>query len=98
MKTFSERIKASWRWDGIWAIAAEADTQIAALTAERDALRADMDWLEKRKYRESRDGGYSAFFSINVPAMAMGPWQRDHGGEFDCKTLREAIDNERSKA
>jgi len=72
--------------------------KIAALRAECEALRAGMDWLEKRKYREYRDGGGSAFFSINVPAMAVGPWQRDPGGEFDCKTLREAIDNERSKA
>ncbi|UXC20061.1 hypothetical protein [Comamonas squillarum] len=58
-----------------------------------DALdAARLDFLETQKRREARDGGYSAFYSLHLPAMAAGPWQATHGGEYDHKSLREAID------
>ena len=58
-----------------------------------DALdSARLDFLEALKYRDVRDGGYSAAYSVHLPAMAAGPWQASHGGEYDHKSLREAID------
>lgn len=51
-----------------------------------------LDWLQQRAYIETRDGGWSSFYYIAIPKMAIGPWQRRHGGgEFDHKTLREAV-------
>lgn len=86
----------------VWVAPAEADraqqvvelqAQVAELQARLGMAQADteiLDWLEKRKYRETRDGGYSAFFSVHLVAMQMGPWARDNSGEFDHKTLRAA--------
>jgi FtsZ-binding cell division protein ZapB len=89
--------QAAWR-----SFTEMANNTVSKAEAERDALAAKLatleadaerlDWLEKRKHKEDRDGGYSSFYSVHLPAMVMGPWQRAHGGEFDHKTLRSAID------
>lgn len=50
-----------------------------------------LDFLEKRACVEARDGGWSSFYFVSIPKMAMGPWQKTHGGEYDHKTLREAV-------
>lgn len=55
-------------------------------------------WLEKRAHVEDRDGGRSSHYSLCVSKMAMGPWAAKHDGEFNYKTLREAVEAEIRKA
>ncbi|MEJ5148998.1 DUF4406 domain-containing protein [Comamonas sp. MYb396] len=74
-------------------IPAGAKLYTAPQAQPADALdAARLDFLETQKRREARDGGYSAFYTLHLPAMAAGPWQATHGGEYDHKTLRESID------
>lgn len=70
----------------------------AMLTEENERLREDaerMDYLERHKTKEDRDGGYSGAYVHYVPAYSASTW----GGAipFSHATLREAIDAARAK-
>lgn len=56
-----------------------------------------MDFLEKIAYKENRDGGWNGFYQIFLDAYSFGAWQKAHGGEYDYKTVREAVDAEMNK-
>lgn len=77
-------------------VAAANPVTILTLVAEVRALREDkqrMDYMESRKYKDDRDGGYSGCYVHHVPAYSASTW----GGaiQFSHATLRDAIDASR---
>lgn len=52
-----------------------------------------IDWLEKRASRVDEGGGVCGYFSLPaLPGWDPTPWAKKHGGTYDNKSVREAID------
>ena len=68
------------------------ELEVKLREAKKDTER--MDYVERWKGGQDHDGGYAAHFSFGVQSRRTGQYAATHGGEYDFKTIREAIDKE----